>query len=154
MSMEQGQSAFCPVFHRAVELIGRRWTGAIIRAMRSGCTRFSDIAHAIPGLSDRLLSERLKELETEGLVSRSVFPETPVRIEYHLTDKGRDLDEVMQAIGDWSYRWLAPDESGFIQSGTLPAEAGSAGECADRVPEKRPDTEPVALGLERTARLS
>jgi DNA-binding HxlR family transcriptional regulator len=106
MNDHHGQSAFCPVFHKAVELIGRRWTGAIIRAMQTGHTRFSDIAHVVPGLSDRLLSERLKELESEGIVTRSVFPETPVRIEYELTNKGRDLDSVMQAIGDWSYRWV------------------------------------------------
>jgi DNA-binding HxlR family transcriptional regulator len=106
MNNEHGQSAFCPVFHKAVELIGRRWTGTIIRAMQSGRTRFSDIASAIPGLSDRLLSERLKELEAEGIVTRTVFPETPVRIEYELTDKGRDLDAVMHAIVDWSSRWV------------------------------------------------
>jgi DNA-binding HxlR family transcriptional regulator len=110
MTTEHGQSAFCPVFHRAVELIGRRWTGAIIRALRNDCIRFSDITHAIPGLSDRLLSERLKELEAEGIVTRSVIPETPVRIEYHLTDKGRDLDAVMQAITEWSGRWLVTEQ--------------------------------------------
>lgn len=106
MNAEHGQSAFCPIFHKSVELIGRRWTGAIIRAMESGCVRFSDIAGAIPGLSDRLLSERLKELEAEGIVSRTVYPETPVRIEYHLTEKGRDLHEVLAAIGAWSARWM------------------------------------------------
>ena len=79
--------------------------------MRSDCVRFSDITHAIPGLSDRLLSERLKELEAEGIVSRSVFPEIPVRIEYHLTDKGRDLDAVMEAISDWSARWLVHENA-------------------------------------------
>ena len=111
MTNQHGQSAFCPVFHHAVELIGRRWTGAIIRAMRSDCVRFSDITHAIPGLSDRLLSERLKELESEGIVSRTVIPEMPVRIEYHLTDKGRDLDAVMEAISDWSGRWLVNENT-------------------------------------------
>jgi DNA-binding HxlR family transcriptional regulator len=111
MTNQHGQSAFCPVFHHAVELIGRRWSGAIIRAMRSECVRFSDITHAIPGLSDRLLSERLKELESEGIVSRTVFPEIPVRIEYRLTEKGRDLDAVMEAISDWSARWLVHENT-------------------------------------------
>lgn len=97
--------SFCPVFHKSVELIGRRWTGAILRALLSGETRFSDIAHAIPGLSDRLLSERLKELENEGVVTRVVYPETPVRIEYHLTEKGQDLSLVVKAISDWSTKW-------------------------------------------------
>ena len=108
MNTQHGQSDFCPVFHKSVELIGRRWSGAIIRAMRNDRCRFSDIAHAIPGLSDRLLSERLKELEFEGIVSRTVIPETPVKIEYHLTEKGRDLDAVMQAISEWASRWVEP----------------------------------------------
>lgn len=104
------QETFCPKFHKSVELIGRRWTGAILRALLSGETRFSDIAHAIPGLSDRLLSERLKELESEDVVVRHVYPETPVRIEYHLTEKGQDLSLVVEAISDWSARWACEDE--------------------------------------------
>lgn len=99
-------SAFCPVFHKAVELIGKRWTGAILRAMRSGCVRFSDFSDSIPGLHDRLLSERLKELESEGVVERIVIPETPVRIEYHLTAKGHALDSVMDSISAWAYDWI------------------------------------------------
>ncbi len=105
-------TAFCPTFHKAVELIGKRWTGAIIRAMRSGRVRFSDISDAVPGLHDRLLSERLKELEHEGIVERVVIPETPVRIEYHLTGKGQDLDGVMDAVSLWAERWVTvtPEE--------------------------------------------
>ena len=105
-------TAFCPTFHKAVELIGKRWTGAIIRAMRSGRVRFSDISDAVPGLHDRLLSERLKELEHEGIVERVVIPETPVRIEYHLTGKGLDLDGVMDAVSLWAERWVTvtPEE--------------------------------------------
>jgi DNA-binding HxlR family transcriptional regulator len=105
MESHHHDSAFCPKFHRAVELIGRRWTGAIIRAMRSGKTRFCDIGAAVPGLSDRLLSERLKELEGEGIVVRTVIPDTPVRIDYHLTAKGDDLQAVFDEIGGWAYRW-------------------------------------------------
>lgn len=104
-------SSFCPAFHQAVELIGKRWTGAILRAMRAGCVRFSDISDAVPGLHDRLLSERLKELECEGVVERIVIPETPVRIEYHLTAKGEDLDEVMDSISAWAYRWVEADQA-------------------------------------------
>ncbi|MEX1102812.1 MAG: helix-turn-helix domain-containing protein, partial [Dehalococcoidia bacterium] len=100
--MEGNQSAFCPRFHHAIELIGRRWTGAILRAMFSGRTRFSDIASAVPGLSDRLLSERLKELESEGLVERCVYPDTPVRIEYRLTEKGHSLQQAIQAVSAWA----------------------------------------------------
>ena len=98
-------SAFCPNYHRAVELIGRRWTGAILRVLLSGATRFSDVTAAIPGLSDRLLSERLKELEAEGIVTRTVIPATPVRIAYRLTPKGAALNEVMAAISAWAETW-------------------------------------------------
>ena len=96
----------CPLYHRAVELIGRRWTGAILSALLMGATRFTDIIHAVPGLSDRLLSERLKELEAEGIVRRIVHPETPVRIEYHLTEKGHDLYSVTSALSEWAERWM------------------------------------------------
>src|SRR5258708_33062262 len=85
---EEHLSAFCPRFHVAVEIVGRRWSGAILRALLSGRTRYSDLCAVVPGLSDRLLSERLKEFEAEGILERRVIPETPVRIEYHLTQKG------------------------------------------------------------------
>ena len=104
--------AFCPYYRHAVELIGRRWTGAILRAMLFGVTRFSDLAETIPGMSDRMLSERLKELEAEGLVIRSVIPETPVRIQYHLTEKGRSLWSVVEAVAGWAEEWLARPRQG------------------------------------------
>jgi DNA-binding HxlR family transcriptional regulator len=100
----------CPLYHQAAELIGRRWTGAIIRVLADGAVRFGDIVAAVPGISDRMLSERLKELETEGLVERTVIPDHPVRIEYRLTEKGQDLGAVMDAIATWAYRWLTPGE--------------------------------------------
>lgn len=102
--------AFCPVFHRAVELIGRRWTGAIVRALLSGARRFGELTENIPELSDRMLSERLKELEAEGIVARTVVPATPIRIEYHLTDKGRALAPVFDSISQWSHDWLIPPD--------------------------------------------
>lgn len=98
-------SAFCAVYQHTVELIGRRWTGAIVRALLSGVTRFSDLSETVPGLSDRMLAERLKELEAAGIVLRTVIPETPVRVEYSLTAKGRDLDAVIQAVAAWAERW-------------------------------------------------
>ena len=98
--------AFCPYFHRAIELIGARWTGAIVRAMLAGVTHFSELRCAIPGLSDRMLSERLKELESEGIVVREVTPSTPVRVEYHLTDKGRALGGVLQSVSAWAGEWI------------------------------------------------
>ena len=103
--MTEETSAFCPYYHRAVELIGRRWTGAILRALLSGVQRFSDVASAIPGLSDRMLSERLKELEAEGIVERLVRAEKPVRIDYLLTRKGRALGAVIEAVSGWAEEW-------------------------------------------------
>jgi DNA-binding HxlR family transcriptional regulator len=100
--------AFCPVFHRAVELIGRRWTGAIVRALLLGACRFGELTETIPELSDRMLSERLKELEAEGIVARTVIPATPVRVEYHLTEKGRALAPVLDAVSAWAGEWLTP----------------------------------------------
>ena len=102
-------SPFCPRFHHAVELIGRRWTGAILRTLLSGATRYSDITAAVPGLSDRLLSERLRELEAEGIVVRTVIPEMPVRIEYHLTEKGQSLLPVFDAVSAWAEEWVDPE---------------------------------------------
>jgi DNA-binding HxlR family transcriptional regulator len=103
----------CPLYHQAAELIGRRWSGAIMRALADGSVRFGDLAAAVPGISDRMLSERLKELEAEGLLTRAVYPEHPVRIEYRLTEKGEDLGAVMDAIAAWAHRWLAvePDSA-------------------------------------------
>lgn len=115
MEPETRPTALCPRYHHAVELIGRRWTGAIIRIMLGGTTRFSDMTQAIPGMSDRMLSERLKELEAEGIVERSVFAETPVRIEYRVTDKGRALSDVVESIGAWAEEWL-PLDSTLLES--------------------------------------
>ena len=116
-------SPFCPYFHRAVEIIGRRWTGAIVRALLAGATRFSEITAAVPGLSDRLCSERLKELEAEGIVTRRVLAETPVRVEYHLTDKGAALAGAVTALSAWAGTWVAP-------TGGTPRAAPPTGEGA------------------------
>lgn len=96
----------CSRFHQAIELIGKRWTGAVLSTLMDGPRRFSDILAAVPDLHDRLLSERLKELEAEGLVDRRVYPETPVRIEYRLAEKGRDLERVLAEVEKWAHRWL------------------------------------------------
>jgi DNA-binding HxlR family transcriptional regulator len=112
MTEHLDDDVFCPVYQRAIELIGGRWTGAIIRAMLGGVYRFSDLTASIPGLSDRMLAERLRELETEGIVTRVVLPEMPVRVEYHLTEKGRALSDVIDALvawlGDWAEEKPAP----------------------------------------------
>lgn len=103
-------AALCPRFHKAIELIGRRWTGAIIRVLLPGPRRFNELLAAIPGISDRLLTERLRELETEKLITRSVEPGSPVRVIYELTCGGHELQEAMDAVGRWAERWIAGDE--------------------------------------------
>ncbi len=103
--LEGARSPFCPKFHHAVELIGRRWTGVIIRAMLNGVERFTDLSNTIPDISDRMLSERLKELEEEGIVEKKVVAATPVRIEYHLTPKGWALARVIRDISAWAEEW-------------------------------------------------
>jgi DNA-binding HxlR family transcriptional regulator len=114
---------FCPYYHSAVELIGSRWTGAVLRALLSGIQRFTDLTETIPGLSDRMLSQRLKELEAEGIVVRTVIPETPVRVEYSLTEKGRALGTVIEAVSGWADEWLAPRAEGREAE----AQAGAPG---------------------------
>lgn len=104
-------TAFCPYFHRAAELIGRRWTGAILRALLSGVTHFNEIKATIPDLSPRMLSERLKELEAEGILVREVTPTTPVRTEYRLTEKGEQLAPVLDAIEEWAHHYLAAEQT-------------------------------------------
>lgn len=111
------ESAYCPKFQAAVELIGRRWSGAIVRALLAGSVRFGDVLHRVPGLSDRLLSERLRELETEGIVVRTVFPEIPVRIEYHLTEKGMELERIIAAVDVWAGKWSPAAPSEPVASG-------------------------------------
>jgi DNA-binding HxlR family transcriptional regulator len=96
----------CPLYHEAVELVGRRWTGAILRVLMDGALRFSEIAQAVPELSDRLLSERMKELESRGIVERRVIPGPPLRVEYELSQMGRELEPALSELQRWANRWL------------------------------------------------
>ena len=97
----------CPLYHEAVEMVGRRWTGAILRVLMDGPLRFSEIAQAVPELSDRLLSERVKELEARGMVQRTVLPGPPVRVEYGLSQMGRELEPALAELQRWANRWLS-----------------------------------------------
>ncbi len=106
MQVMEQLSPYCAQYTEALEIIGRRWTGAILRALLAGRTRFNELSSTVPGLSDRLLSERLKELELEGVISRTVTPSTPVRIEYSLTDKGNALAPVIDAVAKWAEEWI------------------------------------------------
>jgi DNA-binding HxlR family transcriptional regulator len=95
----------CSRFHRASELIGRRWTGAIIYVLLRSRCRFATLRDAIPDITDRMLSDRLQELEQEEIVERTVVPDTPIRVEYALTKKGRALAVAFDAIADWADKW-------------------------------------------------
>jgi DNA-binding HxlR family transcriptional regulator len=102
--------ACCPYYHEAVELIGRRWTGAIVAVlMDGGPMRFSEISQAVPELSDRLLSERMKELEARGVVRREVEAGPPIKVLYELTDMGSSLAPALQELKTWARRWLRAD---------------------------------------------
>ena len=96
----------CTRFHYASELIGRRWNGAIIFMLLKQTCRFATLRDNIPGITDRMLSERLQELEEEGLVERVVVPATPVRVEYSLTKKGKGLAEAIGSIAEWAERYI------------------------------------------------
>ena len=105
-------SPFCASFHRAIELIGARWAGAILRALLAGPSRYGELRAAIPEINDRMLSERLKKLEQEGLVERRVIPETPIRVEYELTEKGMALEKAFRALAAWAEEWVDLEDSG------------------------------------------
>jgi DNA-binding HxlR family transcriptional regulator len=109
-------SAFCPRYHRAIELIGRRWSGAILRVLLSGRHRFTEIAATIPGVSDRLIAERLRELEAAHVVKRRVVPGPPVRVDYELTPQGEELRLVIADVALWAEKWLPLEEAGGIQA--------------------------------------
>ena len=102
-----GEARCCPKLHEAVELVGKRWTGAIVAVLlEGGPMRFSQVAQAVPQLSDRLLSERMKELEARGVVERTVHPGSPARVEYALTPMGRELAPALKELQSWAHRWL------------------------------------------------
>jgi DNA-binding HxlR family transcriptional regulator len=113
----------CGQFHRAVELIGRRWNGAIVYVLLPGRARFCELRAASPEITDRMLTERLQELEREGIVIRTVIPETPVRVEYALTNKGKSLGDTIQTITAWGSKWL-PKSAGHVEERAGAAPAG------------------------------
>lgn len=107
MSNPREMPGLCERFHQAIELIGGRWTGALIQLLLRGPARYCALREAVPDISDRMLSERLRELEAEGIVERIVVPETPVRVEYQLTPKGEALEPALKALGKWAERYIA-----------------------------------------------
>ena len=116
---DAARSNCCPLYHEAVELVGRRWTGAILRVLMDGPLRFSEIAQAIPELSDRLLSERMKELEARGMVQRTVIPGPPLRVQYELSVMGSELEPALSELQSWARRWLG--DRAAAASGSAPS---------------------------------
>jgi DNA-binding HxlR family transcriptional regulator len=108
---EAPRPACCSLYHRAIELVGKRWTGAILLVLMDGPLHFSGIRQLVPELSDRLLSERLKELESEGIVERRVLEAAPVRVEYSLTARGRALEPTLRSLKQWAGEHLAEPAS-------------------------------------------
>src|SRR5437773_11454410 len=98
--------SICPRYEHAIQLLGKRWTGLLLDALMDGPRRFCELTATVEGLSDRVLSDRLRELEAEDIVERVVYPQIPVRVEYRLTEKGRDLRPVVQAIHEWAQHWI------------------------------------------------
>ena len=99
-------SKMCPKYESAAELLGKKWTGLIIRVLLGGPKRFKEIKEQIPEMSDKMLTDRMKELELLEIVRRNVYPEMPVRIEYELTDKGLGLEPVILSIQQWGEEWM------------------------------------------------
>ncbi|MEU7899571.1 helix-turn-helix domain-containing protein [Nonomuraea sp. NPDC049152] len=105
MSSPEALLRHCPHFQVAIELVGRRWNGVILLALARGATRYGELRDAVPGLSERLLAQRLRELESSGVVAREVRPTTPVQIRYSLTESGTALVEAMRPLMQWADRW-------------------------------------------------
>jgi DNA-binding HxlR family transcriptional regulator len=105
-STREDRPPCCTLYHQAVELVGKRWTGAILIVMLDGPLRFSEVKHLIPDLSDRLLSERLKELEAEGIVLRRCGNAGAAKVEYALTPKGEALEPAVRALKSWAHSYL------------------------------------------------
>lgn len=102
--------SLCPKFEAAFEIIGKRWTGLIIRVLLTGPKRFKELVQVIPNVSGKVLTERLKELESSGIISREVYPEMPVRVEYFLTEKGMGLLPVLDELQSWAEKWVCIEE--------------------------------------------
>src|SRR5688572_4081788 len=154
-----GSAGLCARFHKAVELIGRRSSGAIIQILLQRPSRYAELRTAIPDITDRMLSERLRELEDESIVARTVIPETPVRVEYSLTAKGRALAPALDAIGHWAERWVEAGETGkggpaAASRRATPAESGKRGNRPEAGPALGGGTPSAIRKRRRLARLS
>ena len=113
----------CTRYHSAIEMIGTRWTGAILRVVFTGTHRYAQIKAAVPGLSDTMLATRLRTMEAEGLLRREVIPSTPVQVEYHLTEMGRDLEPGIGELITWSHKWISLPDDGTGDADDRPSRS-------------------------------
>jgi DNA-binding HxlR family transcriptional regulator len=95
----------------SADIVGAKWTALLIYDLAQGPRRFRDLEHSCAGISSRTLAERLRALEREGVVRRHSYPESPPRVEYELTDKGRALLPIVDAMTAFGRSWLVPDKS-------------------------------------------
>lgn len=116
----------CARFHAAIELIGARWSGAVLRAMFTGSSRYADIKAAIPGISDVMLTRRLRELEGAGLIYRQVINGSPVHVEYQLSQMGFETGPVLDAIIAWSHKWIPIPAGAADDSASHPSDPKAA----------------------------
>ena len=111
MESNTALTQICPSYEHAVQILGKRWTGLLLLALLDGPRRFCELTALVEGLSDRVLSDRLRELELEGIIKRIVYPQIPVRVEYQLTEKGYALRPVVDAIYVWAKQWVKATET-------------------------------------------
>ena len=126
MAAHKTSPALCARFHQAVELIGARWTGAILQVLMRGPVRYADLRAAVPDISDRMLCERLRELENAEIVVRSVSVDPPVRVDYQLSEKGKALEPSLTAIGRWAEQWVDVPKSRSQRTRRTSAPRGPA----------------------------
>ena len=102
-----GTTGMCPHYQAAMDLLARRWTGLILTSLADSPARFSELRTAVKGISDRMLSQRLVELEELGLVNRNVeAAQRPVLVEYASTQMAQELAPVFRALWEWSEKWM------------------------------------------------
>lgn len=110
-------SSLCPVVEHAFLLLGKKWVGLILHSLSEKPLHFCELERAIPSMSARILSQRMKELEAEGLVERKVYTGNPVRVTYGLTEKGMDLIPVLTAFAGWARKWGEKPLKGEVTHG-------------------------------------
>lgn len=126
--MTEYRRSCCSGFHRAIELVGRRWAGVIIYLLNERPSRFAGLQARLPDITPRMLTERLRELEAEGIIERRTVPGSPTAVEYALLRKGRELSRALEGIGTWAHRWLPEDGTAPARGRTTNAKRGTTSE--------------------------